>query len=267
MPHVTALYRYPIKGFTPESAESLTVQADGRIAGDRVLAFRPSNVPEPRILDDGSSWWPKQHLISLMDYPGIARLGMSYDDSSQTITVTHDGSTLVQAGLDDGGRTHLCDTIAEYAKALPEARRLREPDALPLVLEGDGVHARFQDRPRGYVTLHGRGSLISLAEAIEQPELDERRFRSNIAVEGLEPWAELGWTGRVRVGEVEFDFQNLVIRCLAVHANPETGERDAEIMTTLTRTFGHEQPAFGILMLPSNGGGTIRVGDEVELLG
>ena len=267
MPHVAALYRYPIKGFTPESPESIVVQPDGRIQGDRVLAFRLASAPEPRLLDDGSPWWPKQHLLSLQDYPGVARLGMRYDDASQSVTITSDGDTLVEAGLDEFGRARLAKAVGDYAKRLPEARRLREPDALPLSLEGDGLHARFQDRPRGFVTLHGRGSLLALGEALDEPSIDERRFRSNIAVDGLAPWSELEWAGkRIRVGEVEFAFDHLVIRCLATHANPETGERDAEVMTTLTRTFGQEQPTFGILMLPSNGGGTIRVGDAVEVL-
>lgn len=267
MPHVAALYRYPIKGFTPESPPSLTVQPDGRIRGDRVLAFRLANAPEPRRLEDGSAWWPKQHLLSLMDYPGIARLGMRYDDATQALTVTHDGAPLVEGVLDETGRERISAAVGEYARALLEARRLRAPDALPLVLEGDGVSAHFQDRPRGYVTLHGRGSLLALGDALGDTDLDERRFRSNIAVDGLDAWAELGWSGGIRVGEVEFVFDHTVIRCLATHANPDTGERDAEVMTTLTRTFGHEEPAFGILMLPTGAGGTIHVGDEVTLLG
>ena len=40
MPRVAALYRYPVKGFTPEECETLTVRDDGRIAGDRVLGIR-----------------------------------------------------------------------------------------------------------------------------------------------------------------------------------------------------------------------------------
>src|SRR5262249_44611445 len=40
MPHVAALYRYPVKGFTPEECDTLTVLDDGRIAGDRVLGLR-----------------------------------------------------------------------------------------------------------------------------------------------------------------------------------------------------------------------------------
>ena len=40
MPHVVALYRYPVKGFTPEACDTLTVLDEGRIAGDRVLGVR-----------------------------------------------------------------------------------------------------------------------------------------------------------------------------------------------------------------------------------
>ncbi len=271
MPHVAALYRFPVKGFTPESCDSVTVQPDGRIVGDRVLAFRRGDADEPRRLADGSAWWPKSQMVSLQDYPGIARLRLRYDDAARHVTVSvlgEGGATVLAEGaLDEAGRARLAEAVGEYARALPEAARLRREGALPLMLEGDGVTARFQDRPQGYVTLHGRASLMQLAEALHEPDLDETRFRSNIAVEGLEAWAELGWTGRVRVGEVVFNFDHTVIRCLATHANPATGERDAEVLTTLTRVFGHEQPAFGVLMLPSEGGGTIRVGDEIEVLG
>lgn len=265
MAHVAALYRYPVKGFSPESCDALTVQPDGRIQGDRVLGFRLRDAATVT-LEDGSEWWPKREMICLQEYPGVARMRLRYDDAARRATITVDSDVLVEAGLDEAGRAALCAAVGEFTRDLPEAARVRREGALPLVLEGDGVTARFQDRPRGFITLHGRGSLLQLAEALEQPDLDETRFRSNIAVDGLEPWAELGWTGRIRVGEVEFDFDHLVIRCLATHANPDTGERDAEVLTTLTRTFGQEQPAFGILMLPSTGGGTIRVGDEVELL-
>ena len=40
MPRVAALYRYPVKGFTPEKCETLTVLDEGRITGDRVPGIR-----------------------------------------------------------------------------------------------------------------------------------------------------------------------------------------------------------------------------------
>src|SRR5690606_29912832 len=128
-------------------------------------------------------------------------LRLRYDDEARRVTITADGSVLVEARLDEPGRAALEEAVGDYARALPEAARVRREGALPLVLEGDGVTARFQDRPKGFITMHGRGSLHELANALGQPELEETRFRHNIAVEGLEPWAELEWSGRVRIGD------------------------------------------------------------------
>jgi len=40
MPRIAALYRYPVKGFTPEECKVVDVLDEGRIAGDRVLGIR-----------------------------------------------------------------------------------------------------------------------------------------------------------------------------------------------------------------------------------
>jgi uncharacterized protein len=47
MPRVVALYPYPVKGFTPEGCETLTVLDEGRIAGDRVLGIRFADTRQP----------------------------------------------------------------------------------------------------------------------------------------------------------------------------------------------------------------------------
>jgi uncharacterized protein YcbX len=56
------------------------------------------------------------------------------------------------------------------------------------------------------------------------------------------------------------------VRCLATQASPETGERDRPILTTLTRSFGQENPTFAIALVPE-AAGAIRVGDEVVVEG
>jgi uncharacterized protein YcbX len=264
MPSVAALYRYPVKGFTPELRESLTVLPHGRIAGDRALAFRFATVPAPDLTSDGHEWWGKRHVLSLMEFPCLARLTLTVDDAGTSIRITEGATTLAEAGLDSAGRDRLVSTVTDYVRATPEGAVLDTPGKLPLHLIGDLEVARFQDRPGGFVTLHGRGSLLSLGEVLDGPA-DERRFRSNIALEGIEAWAELDWQ-RLRIGAVEFRVEKPVVRCIATHANPDTGERDAAILTTLTRTFGNEQPTFGVLLLPTGDGGEVHVGDEVTIL-
>ena len=113
--------------------------------------------------------------------------------------------------------------------------------------------------------MHGRGSLRSLDAALGEVALSERRFRSNIAVEGLEPWEEYELIGRhVRIGAVEFEVARAKVRCLATQANPETGSRDLPVLTTLAHAFGREQPTFAVALKAVNRG-VLHLGDQVSV--
>lgn len=270
MTRVVSLYRHPIKGLTPESVDSLTVQPDGRIAGDRVLAVRFADAvaPEDR---DGLDHWPKAKGLSLQDFPALAALKTTYDDRARTVRIEHDGTLLVEAGLDETGRVELADALADFVLGTPDGRRLRRPGRLPLVVVGDGTTSRFQDRARGYVSVHTRASVTALGDALGLG-IDDRRFRSNVVIDDAEAWSELEWRGPVTIGKVSFDAAGPIVRCLATHANPDTGVRDAKVLTTLTGALGQDEPTLGRLLLPGESpegtdawlGGTIRIGDEVS---
>jgi len=269
MASVVSLYRHPIKGLTPESVDALTVQADGRVAGDRVLAFRFADAatPEDR---EGLDYWPKAKGLALQDFPALAALRTGYDDASRRIRIEHDGAVLVEAGLDADGRAALTDAITGFVLATPEARKLGRPGRLPLVLVGDGETSRFQDRPKGYVSVHSRASVDALGDALGL-HIDDRRFRSNVVIDGVGAWDELDWSGEVRIGEVAFRAAGPIVRCLATHANPDTGIRDAKVLTTLTGALGQDEPTLGRLLLPgwaddqgTTPAGVIRIGDEVH---
>ena len=264
MPHVAALYRYPIKGFTPEPREELLVQADGRIAGDRVLAFRFADAAEPQDRD-GHDYWPKSRGLSLMDFPSLARLRLAFDDATGVVRLSEGNELVAEEPLDDDGRRALEEVAASFLTDTHDARRLKGDGVLPLRLVGDGRTSRFQDRPRGYISLHGAASVAAVAAAVPAP-VDDRRFRSNIVVAGTEAWTELGWAGRVRIGDVVLEVQKPIGRCAAIMANPDTGERDARLLRILTTEFDQREPTLGILLLPVDGeSGTVRVGDEVAL--
>ena len=261
MSHVVALYRYPVKGFTPEACDSLTVQDDGRIAGDRVLGVR---FADTAAADD--AWSRKTGMVALLNTPGLARLHVRFDDKERRLRVSLGASILVDESLNPEGRQRIAAALASYVEKQDENPLAGHPERLPLRVIGDGHAPRYHDEEAGGITLHGRGSLLALQSAIGS-EVSETRFRSNIAVDGLAAWEEQGWVGRkIRIGAVDFDVDHPKTRCLATHANPVTGERDQDIMTTLRQKFGQERPTFAVAMLPRGGGGRIRVGDTVTLL-
>lgn len=256
MIRVDALFRYPVKGFTPERRESLVIQSDGRVQGDRALVFRFADALEPE-----DATYPKSRGLALMTFPTLARIDLAFDDTAGTLRLRVDDID-VTADLSESGRARLSDAVTAYLHTTSDAKLLDADGILPLGLIGDGVTARFQDRPRGFISLHGAASVDALDAAVPA-RVDDRRFRSNIVVTGTAPWAELDWRGRVRIGEVEFEVQKPIERCAAIAANPDTGVRDARLLRVLTSEFGQSEPTLGILLLPVATGGTIRIGDEV----
>lgn len=262
MPRVVALYRYPVKGFTPEKCDALSVLGEGRIAGDRVLGvrFATSKVPD-------DVWSKKNDMIALVNTPDLARLHLQFDHKTLRISISLDGAILVDEVLEDKSRIRIAAAIENFLLSLNENPLASHPERLPLRVVGDGVTPRYHDNEAGLVTLHSRASLTKIAAAVGDPDLNELRFRSNIAIDGLNAWEEQSWVGRtIRIGQVLFEVVSPKSRCLATHANPQTGKRDLPILQALPDAFAQQKPVFAIAMTTKDSVGHIQVGDLVSLV-
>jgi uncharacterized protein len=126
-------------------------------------------------------------------------------------------------------------------------------------------------RGRGPASLISRASLQRLAGEGALNEIDARRFRMLIEVDGVEAHEEDAWVGRsVRVGEAVVQFEGHVGRCVITTRHPETGIVDARTLKILGRyrqdVESTEPLPFGVygrVLEP----GAIGVGDAVTLEG
>ena len=262
MPRVVALYRYPVKSFTPEACDVLTVLDEGRIVGDRVLGFRFAN---SNVMND--AWSKKHEFVALVNTPGIARLHLRFDHKTLWLCISVEGTVLVNAALDEIGRKKIAAAIENYVLKLDDNPLSSHPERLPLRLVGNGITPRYQDNEAGQITLHSRASLAAVGSAVGDNDLSELRFRSNIAIDGLDAWEEQSWVGRkIKIGQINFDVVMPKSRCLATQANPNSGKRDLPILKTLTHAFSQEKPTFAIAMLTHGAGGEIHIGDKVSFL-
>ncbi len=121
---------------------------------------------------------------------------------------------------------------------------------------------------RGGVSLISRASLEHLAQAAGETEIDARRFRMLIEVDGLDAHEEDGWVGHVvQVGQAEIRFRGHVGRCLITGRDPETGEvtlPTLDILGEYRRDLQTTEPLpFGIYgeVLSE---GAVRLGDAVK---
>lgn len=130
-------------------------------------------------------------------------------------------------------------------------------DAFPMLLASSSSLAQLND-------------WIQDGPSAGQEPLDIRRFRPNLVIEGADPFAEDTWS-RIRVGGTTFRVAQDCSRCVLTTVHPDTIVRGHEPIATLSR---HRRWAgkvwFAVDLIPDRQpgvpGGTLRVGDEVEVL-
>ncbi len=126
---------------------------------------------------------------------------------------------------------------------------------------------------RNAVSLVSDGSLGELAAQLEVPEVDARRFRMLIEVEGATAHEEDTWIGEeVAVGSAVLHITKPDARCAITTQDPDTGERDLDTLRTIIRYRGFRQGDpekkidFGVLG-EVHRPGTVSVGDRVTVAG
>lgn len=96
-------------------------------------------------------------------------------------------------------------------------------------------------------------------------DLSINRFRPNIVVSGSTPFAEDEWK-RIVINGIEFDVVKRCSRCVIPSLNPETAERQPEVMKVLVKYRKQGNKVYFGQNMIHRGQGKIAVGDEVTVL-
>ena len=91
------------------------------------------------------------------------------------------------------------------------------------------------------------------------------RFRTNVVIDGVEPFAEEQWRS-LRIGDVEIRFAEVCDRCVLPTYDPETLDKSHEPTRTLAKHHSWDGKVwFGVRLIPVTTG-TIQLGDTVTVL-
>jgi uncharacterized protein YcbX len=251
-PRISAIYRYPVKGLTPQPLGRVTLTAGETLPFDRAWAiengpgrFDPS---APRHL-------AKINFLMLMRDERLATLRCKFDDATETLTISRDGKQVARGQLTTGtGRQLIEQFIAAYMRV-----ELRGP---PKIVHASG-HS-FSDMAAKCVHIVNLASVRELERVVGRP-VDPLRFRANLYIEGLQPWTEFGWLNRdIEIGPVRLSVFARTTRCDATNVDPASGARDMALPAHLMRTWGHQD--FGIYAKVMSGG-EVGIGAPVEVPG
>ncbi len=94
----------------------------------------------------------------------------------------------------------------------------------PKVLAAPEKDFRFTDSRRGFVSIINRASVAAIENMVGVP-VDPLRFRGNVYVDGMAPWAEFDLIGQMLEADsgVRLKVTARIERCAATNVDPDDG--------------------------------------------
>jgi uncharacterized protein YcbX len=201
---VVALYDYPVKGAAGRARQRLHIDPAVGVVNDRRCAFK-------KRADMADEWAPKSaFFVGMNTALMVAQVPVFVTDA--------DGNERLDP---------------RWLDAVAKRLGVESLDILD-------THGAFSlaDRPRRYVSIVNLASVRALGDFLGTP-IEPARFRMNIWIDDLEPFAELDWveghpgTRDIQIGGVRLRVDEACVRCKAIEANPRSGEYDFELQQAL----------------------------------
>ena len=250
---IDAIYRYPVKGLSPQPLARTSLAAGATLPADRLYAIENG----PIGFDPAApAYFPKIRFLMLMRNERLAGLRTDYDETRHTLVIHSEGREVARGDLrTPEGRAAIERFFAGYC-----ASELRGP---PKVLFGQN-HS-FSDVAKKVVSIINLASVSALENATGTA-VHPLRFRGNLYVAGWPAWHEfdlmerelsIGKTARLKpIKRIE--------RCAATDVDPDTGIRDLTLPRTLLQSFGHTDCGIYAEVIEA---GDIAVGDAITVSG
>jgi uncharacterized protein YcbX len=251
---VTALATTPVKGMRVMACSQLTLDATG--------------VPDNRrfyLVDERGQMFNGKRTGDLNT------IVADYRHDERALTLTFDDGAVVDGTVQLGEPvdTRFFSRPARARPVLgPWSQALSEHVGRPLRLVQSAGRSGVDRGRGGAVSLISRASLAGLARAADSADVDARRFRMLVEIDGVAAHEEDAWVGRpVRIGEALVRFAGHVGRCSVTTLHPETGVADLptlDLLRAYRRDLDTTEPlAFGVYGEVLEGG-VVAVGDAVR---
>lgn len=242
------IYRHPIKAHGREQLASVALSAGACLPWDRhwAVAHEAARLPEL------PGWAPCMNFCRGAKAPLLMAIECTFDTDAGRITMTHPDRPALTFSPETEAAAFL-----DWVEPLVPADRARP--ARLVTAGGRGM----TDTAEPTISILSLASNAALGAAMGM-DLSIHRWRANLWVEGLEPWAEEGLIGRrLKLGDAVLRVAEPIGRCRATTVNPATGRIEGDTLAALRALRGTED--FGIFAIVETAG-IIEPGLTLEVL-
>lgn len=290
---ITGLYRFPVKGLSPDSLESVVIKpGEGTFADDRRFALlwrKNAN----KWNDKDPEWLHKENFLCTFTAPKLfSEYSTSYEivgeensndyagssssslegnvaaTAQRLLTVKNRLTNSIVLGPIDLSTVEGREQLAHYfgrksGKDLVCMSAASDTHSHQFGNTSSGVKVRDDTR-----TLHivNAATVRELSKTLNT-KINPTRFRPNVVFDGdLAPWQEFSWIGKtIKCGSMKLKVIQRTVRCEGVSIDPLDPGNVLDIPKLLAKNYPEHGPYLGVYAMVE-APGSMSIGDSVVLL-
>ena len=256
---ITSINYCPVKSVSFQSIEKCQIKKEIGIIGDRVFAFaKDLDIEQAKLFeispDERKGKWNK--VLTLKNSPALNKYNFIFKYEKLTLTLKDKEIFTIDINqLSE--REALSNKISELEDSLKQ----------PIVLIKNYDFPFFDTSISKKVDFVNSVSLLNIQSINDfQKKIDKKIetsiFRGNICIDGIEPWKEREWIGKIiKINNVSFKVEKNIPRCIAINLKPQTDDNSFNLLQLLKKTYNHFDMGIYLTALDN---GEINIGNKID---
>ena len=257
---ISSINYCPVKSVSFQTIEKCEIKKDIGIINDRIFAFaKDLDAKQAKLFEkspeERKGKWNK--VLTLKNSPALNKYNFILKDEKLTLTLkdreilTIDTNQLSERGA-------LSNKISDLEESLKQ----------PIVLMKNYEFPFFDTSISKKVDFVNSVSLLNIQSINDfQKKIDKKIepsiFRGNICIDGIEPWRERKWIGKViNINGISFKVEKNIPRCVAINLKPRSDDNSFNLLQLLKKTYNHFE--MGIYLTALNDG-EINIKDKIKI--
>ena len=257
---ISSINYCPVKSVSFQTIEKCEIKKDVGIIGDRIFAFaKDLDIDKAQLFEkspeERKGKWNK--VLTLKNSPVLNKYNFLFKENKLTLTFK-DKEILTINASELSERQLLSNKIVELEDSLKEPIVLMKNEELPFFDTSISNKVDFINS----VSLLNIQSINDFQKKIVK-KVEISRFRGNICIDGVKPWEEQEWVGKiVKINNVSFKVEKKIPRCVAINLKPQTDDNSLNLLQALKKTYNHFDMGIYLTALDD---GKIKVGNQIEI--
>jgi uncharacterized protein YcbX len=258
---ISSINYCPVKSVSFQTINTCKIKKNIGIVGDRIFAFaKDLDSDNARLFEknpeERKGKWNK--VLTLKNSPVLNKYNFLFKENKLTLIFDHKEILTIDVNQLSEQQL-LSNKIIELENSLKEPIVLMKNEEFPFFDTSISNKVNFINS----VSLLNIQSINDFQKKIGR-NIEIPRFRGNICVDGMKPWEEREWIGKIiKINNISFKVEKNIPRCVAINLKPTTDDNSINLLQSLKKIYDHFE--MGIYLTPLDDG-KINLDDKLEII-